>query len=127
MQEIPEYQLPIMKRTIWDYLFYLSMLVVGVWLVLKVTGYIQTPLWLEFGVPGGALFIGFLTFYQGLMNKMFAMQRDISKLAINDARTEERLKHVEIKLTHIDCDVESLKTDVKSLQTGMDFVKKALK
>jgi hypothetical protein len=91
-----------MKRSIWDYLFYASMAVILIWLVLKMTGIIQTPPWLEYGVPIGSFVIGFIMLFQSLNDRFMAMQMQISTLYSNDARMEEQLKH-------IDKDVEVLK------------------
>ena len=92
-----------MKRPIWDYLFYASMAVVLIWLVLKMTGVIQTPIWLEYGVPIGSFVVGFMMLFQSLNDKM-------TSLSINDARIETRLEHM-------DQDVEILKTDVGGLKS----------
>jgi len=115
MNKAPE--MPQMKRSIWDYLFYTSLLVITIWLILKVIGIIQTPVWLEYGVPIGSAVITFLTFYQGLIDKLFDMngklyhmQNKIDILGANDVRMEEHLKH-------IDKDVEILKTDVGGLKS----------
>jgi hypothetical protein len=47
-----EIVIPQQKVSIWQILFYFSMFILTVWLILKVTGVIQTPLWLEYGIPG---------------------------------------------------------------------------
>ena len=96
-----------MKRSIWDYLFYASMAVVLIWLVLKMTGVIQTPVWLEYGVPIGSFVIGFMMFFQSLTDKM-------TSLSIHDAR-------IETSLEHVDKDVEILKTDVSNLKSKISF------
>ena len=101
-------QMPIiqpMKRSIWDYLFYASMSVVLIWLVLKMTGVIQTPVWLEYGVPVGSFVVGVIMLFQSLNDKFVSMQLQIGALSANDARMEEHLKH-------LDRDVESIKAAV---------------
>ncbi len=104
MNQVPKIQ-P-MKRSIWDYLFYASMAVILIWLVLKMTGIIQTPLWLEYGVPIGSFVIGFIMLFQSLNDR-------ITTLSVNDARIETRIEH-------IDKDVESLKTDVGKLKSRIN-------
>ena len=61
-----------MKRelNVYDYLFYLSLLVILIWLILKSFGIIQTPFWLEYGVPIGGFAIAVLTLYQNLLDKI---------------------------------------------------------
>lgn len=91
-----------LRKTIWDYLFYASMAILTLWLILKSAGIIKTPFWLEYGVPIGTLILGFLTFYQSLNDKILT-------LSVSDARLEERLARLDDKFVHIDRDVESLK------------------
>lgn len=92
----------ILKKSIWDYLFYASLLIIFIWLILKVTGVINTPAWLEYGVPIGGAIITFLTFYQGLMDRIII-------LSINGARSDERLMHMERDVGILKKDVETLK------------------
>ena len=99
-----------MKRSVWDYLFYASMAVILIWLVLKMTGVIQTPIWLEYGVPIGSFVVGFIMFFQSINDRFVSMLMQIGTLSSNDARMEEHLKH-------IDQDVEILKTDVGGLKS----------
>ena len=91
------------RRSIWDYLFYLCWSVLMLWFILKVFGVINTPIWLEYWVPLGSFVLGFLMFYQSFMDKILSLIASISKLAVNDARMESRLDHIEK-------DVEILKT-----------------
>ncbi len=82
------------KRPIWDYLFYASMLVLTIWLVLKVIGIIKTPVWLEYGVPIGSAILAFSTFFQSINDK-------IAKLLASDARLEAILMHHDKDLERI--------------------------
>lgn len=90
-----EQPIPKMKRPIWDYLFYLSLLILTVWLILKVTGVINTPVWLEYGVPIGSFILTFLTMFQSWNNRF-------SELIVQVAR-------VESTVVHHDKDLERLK------------------
>lgn len=94
-----------MQKTIWDYLFYFSMSVLTVWLILKVAGIINTPVWLEYGVPIGSFIVGFVTFFQSLSDKF-------TRLQMNDVRMDE-------KLTHLDRDIERIKDDVISMRSAL--------
>ena len=93
---------PQMKRPIWDYLFYLSMLILTIWLILKVIGVIKTPVWLEYGIPIGSFIIGMVTFFQSINDKFNMLIFSVGDLRANDAR-------VESKLIHMDRDLERLK------------------
>lgn len=76
------------KISIWQILFYFSMGIVVLWLILKLTGIIQTPLWLEFGVPISGLVFGIFTMYHNLM-------RAINKLGIGLATLTVKVEHLE--------------------------------
>ena len=94
-------QIAKMQRPVWDYLFYLSMLVLTVWLILKVAGYIKTPVWLEYGVPLGSLIIGFLTFFQSIVDKFSKLTDKVSDLQVSHARMEGVLVHHDRDLERI--------------------------
>ena len=81
----------------WQLLFYFSMSVLTVWLILKIIGIIQTPAWLEYGVPIGSLILGLFGLYRDLL-------KSINGIAVG-------LAVVSTKIDHIDNDVESLKKE----------------
>ena len=89
------------KRPIWDYLFYLSLLVLTIWLILKVTGFIHTPLWLEYGVPIGSAIITMATFFQSM---------------------ESRMSKMEVMIMHHDRDLERLKDDMSIVRSKLHAV-----
>ncbi len=96
-------------------LFYLSMGTVIVWLILKVTGVINTPVWLEYGVPLGGFITAFLTFYRDIFKEIRAVGSDITTLRIDvgslktDVSTlKNRTDHIERKLDHVDKKVDAL-------------------
>ncbi len=70
------------KKSIWDYLFYSSLIVLTIWLFLKVVGIIHIPVWLEYGVPIGTLIVSFFTVYQGLVDKLFIVTKKKSESSI---------------------------------------------
>ncbi|MBI2671541.1 hypothetical protein HYX16_01265 [Candidatus Woesearchaeota archaeon] len=94
------------KLKITKYLFYLGLLIIAVWALLKITGIVQTPLWFEIGLPTAGFIITMLSFYQDLyrsMNKIYQdLSKDINKIAIN-------VSILNTKFEHLDKDVEFLK------------------
>ena len=72
----------------WQILFYFSLSVLTLWLILKVAGVIQTPVWLEYGVPIASLILVALAQYQHII---------------------ETLAQLVVKVDHLDKDVEMLK------------------
>jgi hypothetical protein len=94
------------KISPWQILFYLSLSVFTLWFILKVTGVIQTPFWLEYGVPLITIVLTILSQYQHIMERMSMQYHQLS----------ERIQSVTVslaglasKVDHIDRDVESLK------------------
>lgn len=80
-------------RSIWDYLFYASMAVLMLWLILKVTGIINTPVWLEYGVPIGSAILGLVTLFQSFNDKFISI---FSQLAQMNARLDHHDKDLEL-------------------------------
>jgi hypothetical protein len=108
-----------MKRelNVYDYLFYLSLLVILIWLILKSFGIIQTPFWLEYGVPIGGFAIAVLTLYQNLLEK-------IGKLAINLSVLNTKFSHLEKDVGVLKEDMGLLKTDVSTLKIDVEILKR---
>ncbi len=79
------------KLSRWQILFYFSLTIVTLWLILKVTGVIQTPLWLEYGLPLGGFILGALSLYQDFLEK-------IHRIAIDVATLRVEFKHLSVKV-----------------------------
>lgn len=92
------------KLNVWDYVVYISLLVLTIWVLLKITGIIQTPLWLEYGVPILCLIFTAFGFYQNLLN-------NINEISIN-------LAILNTKFSHLDKDVEIMKRDLSFLKNS---------
>ena len=88
------------------------MLVLTIWLILKVTGIIQTPLWLELGVPVASLIIGIFSLYTNLIESM-------GKLAVNIAT-------LSTKFDYLNVDVRTLNTKVDNLDKDVEFLKRRI-
>src|SRR3989344_5052134 len=97
------------KISIWQVVFYLSLLVITIWVILKSVGIIQTPFWLEYGVPIAGFVITFLAFYQNLIEK-------INQFAINlvslNYKVDNLDKDLSSKIGNIDKDVSFLKKKI---------------
>lgn len=80
-------------RSVWDYLFYASMAVLALWLILKVAGVINTPVWLEYGVPIGSAVLGLVTLFQSFNDKFISIFSQLSRM---NARLDHHEKDLEI-------------------------------
>ena len=100
----------------WRILFYLSLLVVTVWLILKLAGVIQSPVWLEYGVPFAGLLIGFLALFQELLKNIHAIALDVNTL--------------KLKVDHHDQEINFLKQELNFLKQELinirDLIKKKI-
>ena len=101
---------------IWQAIFYVSMAVLTLWLVLKVAGIINTPVWLEYGVPVASVILAFLAYYHQIVGS-------ITKISIHLAQLNVRFAHVETDVSVLKSDVSSLKTNVVSLTSDVHALK----
>lgn len=46
-----------MERNFWDYLAWITLAGIACWVILKVLGFINTPLWLEYAPIYGAVYL----------------------------------------------------------------------
>lgn len=89
----------------WEMVFYASWSVLTIWFILKMAGFINTPKWLEFGVPVASLIIGILGLFKNLMDS-------INKLAITTTLHTLQLKHIEKDVEFVKNDIEFLKRKI---------------
>lgn len=92
----------------WDILFYLSLASLLIWLILKLTGVINSPPLLEYGFPILSVALAFFTLYQGLNNRLAA-------ISIGVARTETKVEYIEKEMGIIKLDVARIETEVKKM------------
>ena len=90
------------KFSFWEIVFYLSLLILFIWVILKSAGTIRTPLWLEFGVPALSTIFIILAFFKELMDS-------IKQIAVG-------LATLNVKFEHMEKDLGILKSDVKFLK-----------
>ncbi len=90
------------KLNFWDYVFYTSMSIVLLWILLKSVGIIQTPFWLQYGLPASSFVIGVFALYYNLV-------KSITDLTIKTGNVEK--------------DVEILKDNNKSLKYDVNILK----
>ena len=112
--------LPKQKVSIWQILFYVSMASLTLWLILKLTGVIQTPDWLEYGFPAASLIISIFSFYQNLTE-------NIKLLSVGFATLTVKVDHLESDMHVVKQDFGVLKHDVSSLKTDVSLIKKKIK
>lgn len=89
----------------WDIVFHFAMLVLAIWTILKSTGYINTPVWLEYGIPLSGVIFSFLAFYHSIIGIVFKIKDELSSMKIDIAK-------INVKLDHHDKDLESINKDL---------------
>ncbi len=97
------------ERSVWDYLFYFFLSILTVWLVLKVIGVIQTPVWLEYGVSIGSSIGVVATLFQGINKKFDKVDGKFERVLSEMRNLHANSARMESKLAHIDRDLESVK------------------
>lgn len=103
------------KISFWQALFYLSWSILALWLILKVTGMIRTPVWLEYGVPIGSFMVGILALYKNIL-------KDISGIAIGLATVTVRVDHIAGDVGKLDMKVSNLTAGFNKLDAKMNHL-----
>lgn len=85
-------------RSIWDYLAWIILFLITIWIILKITGIIQTPIWLQ---------------YSPLLGVIYLAGWAMSKL---DTATED--------IKEIKTDIEEIKKDTQEIETDVDILRK---
>ena len=107
------------KELFWRVLFYISMGGLALWTVLKSVGIIQTPFWLEYGVPAGMLIVGIFSLFNNLL-------KNVHTVALGLAVLTSKVNHIEKDVTILKTDVSVLKTDINVLKTDVSFLKQRI-
>lgn len=81
------------------------MLILTIWTLLKSTGYINTPVWLEYGIPVGSFVMGLLGLYHRINKELNDMKIEMAK--------------INIRLDHHDKDLESIDRDLHFIKKKM--------
>lgn len=116
----------IRKRPLSEYLFYAGLGVLTLWLILKVTGVIQTPVWLEYGVPIGSGILAAFNLLRTLMKEMSAVRSDVARVDSKVTHIDRDVERVKDELSELREDVTGLKVDVGALKTDLSAVKRVL-
>ena len=101
-----------MKRPIWDYLFYFFLSILTLWLILKVVGIIQTPLWLEYGVSIGSAIGTIAALFQSINKKFEKVDYRFDRVFGEMSILHSNVARIDGKLVHIDRDLERIKDTV---------------
>ncbi len=91
------------KIKIYDIIFWTSLLVIAIWIVLKMFGVINSPVWIEM-VPYLGLIFAAGSFYQSVRS----MKLDISDFKL-------RMSGVELKTHNIEKELVEVKIELKHL------------
>ena len=122
----------VVKREIsfWQVLFYFSWSVLAIWLVLKVMGFIKTPIWLEYGIPIGSFMLGVLAIYKNVLEDIhkismgvLAVTMRVDYLTTNSNKLEKKFNKVDTKVDRIDAKMTHLDRDMHLVKRkiGADF------
>ncbi len=92
------------KRRIsaWEIVFYLSLLSILLWLILKLTGVISSPPFLEYGYPIFSGLLAFFALYQGINNRITRIGYDLTKAISKIEYLEKRQDLADIRLVKTD-------------------------
>jgi len=97
------------KHKIREWIIYISMGIVVIWLILKSVGIIQTPFWLEYGIPISSFILGFLAFYRDFVEKLHEVIKSLAVLT-------NRVDHIEKDVSHLKTDMTEVKEKMKNIE-----------
>ena len=93
------------NTAIYDWLFWLSLVVTGVWFALKIAGVINTPFWVEF-IPVASIIFGAGILFQKVehigedLHDFKTEMREFRKEVVTELKVyDKRLIGIEAKLT----------------------------
>lgn len=103
----------------WEMVFYASWTVLTIWFILKMAGVINTPKWLEFGVPAASLIIGSLGLFKNLMDS-------INKNNIGLVTLTLKFEQMDGKVDKIDKRVDGIDKKLNCVEKDVDFLKRKI-
>jgi len=92
------------KNKVYDIIFWVSMLVIVVWIILKMIGVINSPVWMQM-IPYMSIVFAAGAFYQSIN----AMKADIADLKVRMCIVEKDIIQMQSGIKHFDSDLHSLK------------------
>ncbi|HLD02061.1 MAG TPA: hypothetical protein VJC10_04250 [Patescibacteria group bacterium] len=117
----------VIKNMVLNALYWGSLLVVVVWIILKLVGVIQSPLWQEL-IPFAALIVPFIiqgmkdTQSIGLIKPMYdelkEMRTELKEIRKEQGSFDGRFIHVEQDIHYLRRDVDFLRSDTRSLRNA---------
>ncbi|MBW2968657.1 hypothetical protein KY304_00190 [Candidatus Woesearchaeota archaeon] len=99
------------KDKIYDIIFWMSMLIMIVWIILKIAGIINSPVWIEM-IPYMSIVFAAGAFYQSINN---------AKLDMADLKI--RMGAVELKFHDLEKEMVSVKTTFKHFNSDLNNLK----
>lgn len=71
--------MPAKKHTFWEISFYISLLLILLWLILKMTGVINTPPFLEYGLPILSAVYASFSIYRDILDRIGRIDKGLTK------------------------------------------------
>lgn len=90
----------------WAVMFYLGMAMILVWALLKSVGVINTPVWLEVGIPAVGAVLGLFGIFRELLNSIHQVKLDVIVLR----------KDTEKDISLLQAGIQTLRTDFARLE-----------
>lgn len=78
------------KRSFWDILAWICLFGIAIWLILKMFGIINTPIWIEYAPFGGALYI-----LGWQVHKLEVVSNDVKDLKRFKEATIDKIHNIE--------------------------------
>lgn len=99
------------NKKVWDYLAWMCLAGIALWLILKVLGVINTPIWLEYSPLFGAVYLA-----GWAMSRLDILKEDVSIL-----KTDVKILKEDVGI--LKNDVGALKNETKTVQFDIKNIK----
>ena len=87
-----------LKRNFWDYLAWICLAGITIWVILKILGIINTPIWLEYAPIYGAIYLAGWN-----VNKLERATKDIKE-------NSKDIKEIKFDISNIKFEIQTMKT-----------------
>lgn len=111
------------KLNIWDFLFYVAMLVLTIWTILKSVGVIKTLLWIQYGIPLGSLIISVFALYYNLINNLTNLNIGFATLSVKFGHLKKDVHMVQSEMNFVKKDVALIKSELILVKKDVEELK----
>ena len=109
------------RKTFWDIMFHVGLSMVLLWYFLKSFGIINTPFYLNYGLPTLGAVLTVLSIYHNFLQPIYETKGDVRELKADIKYVTKRVDHLEKDMHVVTKDINLLKTDMAQVKTKLHY------